>query len=388
MRNCWIALALALSLMMGGAASGNDTFVTAMGQTVRTLDMFQDCDVCPEMIVLPLGEFQMGSSIQEANAAQLLFYLNMNSDPSARQLKLRQALIKLGIDPDQPAEGLLEYYSRGNIVRQEDPQYSGNGFLHEAPRHHVSIDLPIAMARNEVTRQEWTACVEDGGCERGHRDLPRSEYISCEEDVNCVPSPDTRVRFRLPHGPHAAHPRSPMTGMTYHEMNDYTSWLNQTTGAPVYRVPTEAEWEYAARSGTTTRFAQGDTLTLEQANFLVSRRETVEGELVWNYDLGSAGELLPVDELDAANSWGLRHMSGNAAELTSTCGEGPHRGFASSSAYLLADAGRATCKRSVKGGTFNYNVEMARPARRVPVSSDHWSHSIGFRVVRDLAVEQ
>jgi formylglycine-generating enzyme required for sulfatase activity len=175
-----------------------------------------------------------------------------------------------------------------------------------------------------------------------------------------------------------------MTGVTFHEMNEYVSWLNEKIGADLYRLPTEAEWEYAARSGTTTRFAQGDTLTLEQANFLVYRRDIVDGKYVWNYDLGSARELLPVDNLDAANRWGLRHMSGNATEVTSTCGDGPHRGLKSSSEYLAADVDRKDCGRSVKGGMYDGNVELARPARRVSLSVDHWSPSIGFRVVKDL----
>lgn len=215
-------------------------------------------------------------------------------------------------------------------------------------------------------------------------DLPSSQYISCEDDPACIPNPDTRVRFRLPNGPHATHPRNPMTGITFYEMNNYTSWLNGKIGADIYRVPTEAEWEYAARAGTTTRYAQGDTLTLEQANFGVSRRDLVNGEYVWDYDLGSAKELLPVDDLDAANGWGLRHMSGNASEFTSTCGEGPHRGLVTSSQYLAADADRPECKRSVKGGSYFSNVELARPARRAAISSEHWSPFIGFRVVRDL----
>lgn len=388
MRRPIALLGLPFFVLLGIGALAEEVYVTAGGETVSTFDVFQDCDVCPEVIVLPLGEFQMGSSVQDANAAQMRFYLNRGSDPSGYQLNLRQSFINLGIDPDQPEEGLRQYYASGNLVQEEDPQYSVNPFLHEVPPHQVSIDLPIAMGRNEVTRAEWAACVADGVCEHGQSDLPWSKYISCEEAFDCVPNPDTRVRFRLGNGLRATHERSPMTGMTYYEMTDYTSWLNDKVGANVYRIPTEAEWEYAARAGTQTRYAQGDTLTLEQANFLAYRVDIVDGEAVWTYDFGSAKELLPVDDLDAANNWGLRHMSGNASEFTSTCGEGPHRGLATSGQYLAADRDRPDCKRSVKGGMYNGNVELARPARRVPISSDHWAPSLGFRIVRDLAPAQ
>ena len=384
MRSIIGPLGLACFLATGIGASAEEVYLTANGHKVSTLDVFQDCDGCPEMIVLPLGQFQMGSTVEEAIAAQRRFFTSSNVDPSLYEVQLRQAFIDLGIDPDDPAEALLRYYAGGNVNRQDDPQYLVNPMLHEAPVHRVLIDLPIAMGRNEVTRQEWAACVEDGGCEQGLEDMPPTAWLRCQNADNCVMTPDNRVRFRLPDGPHPTHPRSPMTGITFHEMTDYVSWLNKKVGANVYRIPTEAEWEYAARSGTTTRFAQGDTLTLDQANFLVYRRVLLGGEYVWDYDLGSARELLPVDNLDAANDWGLRHMSGNASEFSSTCGDGPHRGLTSSSEYLAADSDRTDCNRSVKGGMYDGNVELARPARRVPIPSDHWSPSIGFRVVRDL----
>ncbi|WP_120635620.1 formylglycine-generating enzyme family protein [Ruegeria sp. EL01] len=388
MYNPLAILGLVFFLIVGDVASAEEVYVTANGERVNALDVFQDCDVCPDLIVLPLGEFQMGSTVREANAARLSSYLTTNRDPTDYELKLRQSFSNLGIDPDRPEEGLRRYYAGGDVVQQDDPQYSVNPFLHEVPPHQVTIDLPIAMGRNEVTREEWTACVEDGGCEMGQKDLPRSSYSSCNSAFDCVSNPDTRVRFRLPNGPHATHPRSPMTGMTYYEMNDYTSWLNKKVGANVYRVPTEAEWEYAARAGTTTRYAQGDSLTLEQANFSVYRIEVVDGERVWKHDFGSARELLSVDNLDAANDWGLRHMSGNAGEFSSSCGEGPHRGLKTSSQYLAVDADRPDCKRSVKGGGYAGIAELARPARRVAISSNHWSPWTGFRVVRDLTLEQ
>lgn len=380
-----LSLAFSYLVLTAIGVSAQERYLAATGKIVSPFDVFRDCDVCPEMIVLPLGSFRMGSTVAEAIAARRRFFTSRNVDPAQFDESLKQSFIELGIDPDQPEMGLLSYYAGARYNLEDDPQYSVNPFLHEAPAHRVEIDLPIAMGRNEVTREDWAACVADGGCEQGQVHVPPARYSACTNSRDCTPTPDARVAFRLQNNPPARRPRDPMVGVTYADMTDYVTWLNRRLGADLYRIPTEAEWEYAARAGSEARFAQGDTLTLAQANFQVSRRESVNGEFVWDHDLGSAHELLPVDRLDAANAWGLRHMSGNASEVTSTCGEGPHRGLSSSSEYLAAVPIGTTCKRSVKGGMYSGNVELARPARRVALSEEHWSGSIGFRVVRDLA---
>ena len=63
-----------------------------------------------------------------------------------------------------------------------------------------------------------------------------------------------------------------MVNVSYLDALEYVAWLSKEAGAPVYRLPTEAEWEYAARAGTETPFAQGAELTSDQANF--SRKAT------------------------------------------------------------------------------------------------------------------
>lgn len=372
-------------LVTGTCVTADETYLTASGDEVSRLESFQECITCPEMIVLPLGEFQMGSSVAEANAARIRFFIRNNADPSNYEVAIRQSFINLNIDPDHPEEGLRAYYASENYVRENDPQYNANQFLHEAPRHQVLIDMPIAIGRNEVTREEWAACVTDGACEQGLKALPNEvDYLACLHDAKCEATPDSRLKFSLRGIPHTLHPRDPMTAITYSEMLEYTSWLNGKVGSNVYRIPTEAEWEYAARAGTTTPFAQGNELTLGQANFKIVQVD-VNGETIPDRVRGGGRELVQVDTLDAANAWGLRHMSGNASEFTSTCGEGPHRSLASSSKYLAADADRRNCSRSLKGGMYFTNMELARPARRVPMNGDNWSVHRGFRVVRDLA---
>ena len=387
MRYFSILLSLIFASLFGSAALAQDTYATANGETVTDLEVFQDCELCPEMIVLPKGTFRMGSTFAEIHAERLRHYKEKNIDTSGYEEKLRQSFLRLNIDPDDPEEGLLRYYASPDYKREDDPQYNANGMLHEIPAHNVTIDLPIAMGRNEVTREEWDACVRDGGCEQGQSEVSVFGYTTCEETTGCVPNPDSRIAFRLQLNPPdrlPLDPRQPRVGVTYFDIQDYVSWLNSKIGQDLYRIPTEAEWEYAAKAGTTTRFAQGDTLSLDQANFRIATVENVEGKWVITEDPRNAGRLLPVDHLDAANAWGLRHMSGNAIEFTSTCGAGPHRGFSRSSSYLEADKDRTDCKRSIKGGFYQGHASLGRPARRTAVRSAHWSTWLGFRVVRDL----
>jgi formylglycine-generating enzyme required for sulfatase activity len=92
--------------------------------SLPSLAEFKECDACPEMIVLPQGSFVMGGPPGES----------------------RRAI----------------HWDAGNIrrVTPEDPYIA----LTEGPLHSVTIDLPIAMGRNEITLGEWKACVADGGC--------------------------------------------------------------------------------------------------------------------------------------------------------------------------------------------------------------------------------
>ncbi|WP_170351682.1 formylglycine-generating enzyme family protein [Ruegeria atlantica] len=306
-----------------------ESYFISKSQVVSDLDTFQECEACPSMVVLPKGYFSFGSTEKEAREAHRRFKIGLN------------------IDPDEVP----------------DPY---DTFVSETPKHDVTIDVPIAMGLTEVTREEWAACVAER---------------------RCADEADARIRFRLRNGPYQDHPRSPITAVTYTEMQDYLAWLNDKVGAKVYRLPTEVEWEYAARAGAKTIFAQGDSLTREQANFSIYWREIEGGRSVWKRDPGNEKRPVTVDELDAANSWGLRHMSGNVSETTRSCWSEGHLGFASSARYLAASYRPLGCRRVGKGGSYGASVELARPARRVGHPEDYWGPWVGFRIVRELKAE-
>lgn len=177
--------------------------------------------------------------------------------------------------------------------------------------------------------------------------------------------------------------------VSYLDILEYVAWLNRKVGAEVYRLPTEAEWEYAARAGTETPFAQGEELTSDQANFSRGAtenllRDSENPARIPRPDLAERDMPVPVGDLDAANGWGLRHMSGNVAEITLSCWSPEHLTIASDSAYLAHSGAQTSCLRVSKGGDFGTAMDGLRPAARNRPTEDRRRDSLGFRVVREL----
>jgi len=325
-RTCQVMLCLLL--WSATDATAEDRFVLADGRTVAPLEMFQDCTDCPEMIVLPMGRFVMGAPLEESK--QVYLFWN-NPKPDGEPMGMEQ----------------------------------------EGPEHEVIIDLPIAMGRNEITRSEWLACVADGGCSH----VPKTQILTKNGYV------------------YADDPRMPVIDISYLDMLEYAAWLNRKTGTNAYRLPTEAEWEYAARAGTKTKyaqFAQGDILTLDNANIAIIRYAE-DGRLIVRspsqkyYSDPNHGPMpLPVDVLDAANAWGLRHMAGNVMEQTMSCWTKRHLGLSTSSAYLAVALQTDSCPLAVKGGSFRGSHLFARSANRGSGSRNRRSTSVGFRIIKEM----
>lgn len=309
---------------VSGTAQDEIQYRLMDGSLVVPLEQFQECADCPEMIVMPLGSFMMGASEGESWSSIW----------------------------DVEGEG---------PVAQEGPDGLYN-IPHEGPQHGVQMDTPYAIGVNEVTHAEWMVCVNEGGCRH---------------------NPDhSVVVFR--HGDVELGPNHPAINISLLDIQEYVAWLNARVGAEVYRLPTEAAWEYAARAGTTTRFAQGDVLTSDQANFSGEGTEHNRGRPF--PDLLSRGLPVPVDTLDAANPWGLRHMSGNVYEITISCFTKRHLGLPTNSAYL--DHAEQGCDRYVaKGGGYEMAMDGVRLAFRIGLTGDRRRSFIGFRLIRIFPTE-
>ena len=317
------ALTLAIALSAPPVARAEDTphYHLSDGHAVTARDRFQECEACPEMIVMPLGSFMMGAIPGESRNP---------FDIYGEDAQLRKR------GPDEP-----------NIIPSEHP------------RHSVEMDITFAIGRNVVTHAEWMACVAENGCSHtpDHWTLSRAGYI-------------------------ALGPNHPVVNVSYLDVKEYVTWLNEKVGAEIYRLPTEAEWEYAARAGTETRFAQGDELTSEQANFLGSATARLRGTPM--PELIDRQTLVQVDELDAANGWGVRHMSGNVYEWTLSCWSPQHLGLETDSAYLAHARAQQSCRRVAKGGSYTNAMDQLRLATRLRPSESRRRDFVGFRLVRVL----
>lgn len=240
---------------------------------------FRDCAACPPMVVLPPGEFTLGSPA------------------------------------DEPG-------------RSSD----------EGPAQRVRIAHRLAVAKFEITFDDWQACLQAGGCAKYQ---PRDAAFGRGQ--------------------------RPVINVGMLDVEDYLAWLRRTTGKP-YRLPSEAEWEYAARGGTTTPWPWGSEIGRNRAACDGCGSE-------WDRD-----RTAPVGSF-APNAFGLHDMVGNVAEWTADCWNPSHAGApADGSARTSGDC----TQHVVRGGGYLYTVPRSRVAFRSAVLAPFRLDQLGFRVVRTL----
>ncbi len=239
------------------------------------------------------------------------------------------------------------------------PTWNAGPFDGDGPPRFVTIAYDFAIGVYEVTFDEWQACTDGGGC--GGR----------------VP-PD--------HG--WGRGRRPVTEVSWDDAHVYARWLSAETGE-TYRLPTEAEWEYAARAGTRTPRYWGDSEAEQCRHANGWDREyggTPRGrQLREQFGLTTAscsdgqGEgTAPVGSYEP-NAFGLYDVIGNLAEWTEDCwnanyADAPDDGGAWSP---------SGCERRVlRGGTWGYTTEMLRVDYRLPFQPGRRDNGLGFRVAR------
>jgi len=209
----------------------------------------------------------------------------------------------------------------------------------EQPRHRVTFSKPFAIGIYPVTFDEWDAYA---------RDMPSAH------------DPDDLGRGRGSH---------PVVNVSWNDAAGYLAWLKQTTGKP-FRLPSEAEWEYACRAGTTTVFNTGNTITVDQANYLYTDFRQRPG-LCKPVPVGS---YLP-------NAFGLFDIHGNVAELVADSWFDDYSNAPTDGSPCINSDTRW---RVVRGGGWDAMPRILRSAFRDWIDPDQRLDNTGFRVACDV----
>lgn len=175
--------------------------------------------------------------------------------------------------------------------------------------------------------------------------------------------------------------RQPAINMRHAEAEAYCDWLSAQTGQR-YRLPGEAEWEYACRAGTTTPFAFGETVDCRAVHFKASfpYEEARQNKRWFLPKCAPVARVLPVG-LYPANAWGLYDMHGNVWEMT---GDNWSHSHVNLPRRHPAPGARRSKWITVRGGSWFDAAVYARSAARRPRLRDELDVNLGFRVVREL----
>ncbi|MGF1477967.1 MAG: formylglycine-generating enzyme family protein [Cyanophyceae cyanobacterium] len=214
--------------------------------------------------------------------------------------------------------------------------YSSEHFRTEGPQHRVTLPTFFFIGRYPITQAQWRAVAS----------LPL---------INRKLEPDPSI---------FEGDNRPVENVSWYEAVEFCDRLSRHTGRE-YRLPTEAEWEYVCRAGTTTPYYFGDTITSELANYERNREETS-----------------PVEEYPA-NAFGISDMHGNVWEW---CLDHWHDSYKDTLEELKQNGnkrltGKKSANRTLRGGSWSYTPEACRSAFRNYDYPDLRNDIIGFRVV-------
>lgn len=238
----------------------------------------------------------------------------------------------------------------------------------ENPQHPVTVQS-FFMGKYPVTEAQWHAIADTLPVER-------------ELDLNSCGFAEDNLPIEDVHWSKATD--LPITGVYWDEAIEFCQRLSRDTGR-VYRLPTEAEWEYACRAGTETPFSFGQTITPDLANYRGVDCGNVNEQWFWSgsYDRGPKGiyrdDITPIDAF-SPNAFGLYDMHGNVSEWCLDPWHGNYEGATvDGSAWISGGDDNVV----MRGGSYNNFPARCRSASRQLQTPERYSRlcTNGFRVV-------
>ena len=215
---------------------------------------------------------------------------------------------------------------------------STDGASDEKPPHQVTIAKAVAVGKYTVTFDEWDACVTAGACDHYH--------------------PDDQSWGRG---------TRPVINVSWDKAKSYVAWLSAKTGRG-YRLLSEAEWEYAARAGATTKYYWGDDVGKGNANCSGCGSQ-------WD-----GKQTAPVGSFQP-NAFGLYDMLGNVWQWCEDTRQSDYQGAPTDgSAWIIS----GVSSRVLRGGSWGDGPQDLRSASRDYGQPDYRNYSVGFRIARTL----
>jgi formylglycine-generating enzyme required for sulfatase activity/uncharacterized caspase-like protein len=225
--------------------------------------------------------------------------------------------------------------------------FNSDWFRKEKPQHQVTVQ-PFSMGKFQVTQAQWKAV---------------ATLTKVNRDLKPEPS-----KFKGDN--------RPVEQVSWYDAIEFCDRLSRKTGKP-YRLPSEAEWEYACRAGTTTPFHFGETITSELANY----------DANYTYGAGVKGiyreQTTPVGSFGVANSFGLYDMHGQVWEWCADHWHDSYEGAPVDGSAWLSDNDNHL--RLLRGGSWSFDPGYCRSAFRVGGLPDDAYADVGFRVVCGVA---
>lgn len=265
---------------------------------------------------------------------------------TAMMISTGLALTTLSAGASEPFRDALHIAGHGpELIRVPAGQFlmgdgSGKGNDNERPQRSITFERPFAIGRHEVTFADWRRYAEATG-----QAMPDNEGWGLSA-------------------------QRPVIHVSWHEAQAYTRWLSQQTGAR-YRLPTEAEWEYAARGGSQRYYWWGDELDSDERAPRAHCRGCATSRLLRN-KTAAVGQF-------PANGFGLHDTAGNVWEWTASNFTQRFDGSETQIAALLDESPRA-----VRGGAWNSGPVYLRSSMRDLKQPQHRDYALGFRVLREL----
>ncbi|WP_267221794.1 SUMF1/EgtB/PvdO family nonheme iron enzyme [Dyella silvae] len=250
----------------------------------------------------------------------------------------------------------------------------------ETPQHEVSVAKGFALSRTSITVGQFRDFVRASGYQP---DSVKLGGASVYDESTGAMRDDADAGWQTDYVGHSADSRLPVVNVSWDDAKAYVEWLSQRTGK-TYRLPSEAEFEYALRGGTTTRYWWGEGAPTSKVENLTGSGDRSPSGRRWSnafagYRDGYWGPA-PVMNF-APNPYGLYDIDGNVSEWVQDCWHDSYlRAPRDGSAWVNPGCG----VRVVRGGSWGSSPDQVRSAYRQGADASVRSGRVGFRVLREL----